>query len=154
VPTLPCLGNGFRLDKQEAVGADQLGLLAGAGLVGAAWSGRWSFVFILFVVVTGGNPVTQDGLEIGLDIVGVGLFVVLVSAAVHRAGALLVRILVVLVIPGSIGVISVIGVISDIGVIVAGAFVQFLVSVGLQVLDCFFVAHCFLGSATVFAAGS
>ncbi|MEE3250705.1 MAG: hypothetical protein VX268_00460 [Actinomycetota bacterium] len=139
------------------MGADQLGLLAGAGLVGAAWSGRWSFVFILFVVVTGGNPVTQDGLEIGLDIVGVGLFVVLVFAAAHRAGALLVRILVVLVIPGSIGVIGVISVISDIsdiGVIVAEAFVQFLVSVGLQVLDCFFVAHCFLGSATVFAAGS
>ena len=78
-------------------------------------------------------------------------------AAAHRAGALFVRILVVLVIPGSIGVIGDIGdigVIGDIGDIVAGAFVQFLVSVGLQVLDCFFVAHCFLGSATVFAAGS
>jgi hypothetical protein len=139
------------------VGADQLGLLAGAGLVGAAWSGRWSFVFVFFVVVTGGNPVAQDGLEIGLDIVRVGLFVVLVFAAAHRAGALLVRILVVLVIPGSIGITGVTGVtgaIGVIGVIVAGALVQFLVSVGLQVLDCFFVAHCFLGSATVFAAGS
>ncbi|MEO2114019.1 MAG: hypothetical protein ABGX79_05695, partial [Acidimicrobiales bacterium] len=100
MPTLPCLGNGCRLDKQEAVGADQLGLLAGAGLVGPTWSGRWSFVFVFVVVVTGGNPVAQDGLEIGLDIVGVGLFVVLVFAAAHRAGALLVRILVVLAIPG------------------------------------------------------
>ncbi|MEO2113017.1 MAG: hypothetical protein ABGX79_00620, partial [Acidimicrobiales bacterium] len=115
------------------------------------------------VVVTGGNPVAQDGLEIGLDIVGIGLFVVLVFAAAHRAGALLVRILVVLAIPGSIGAIGVIGaigaigVIGSIGVIVAGALealVRFLVSVGFQILDCFFVAHCFLGSATVFAAGS
>jgi hypothetical protein len=77
-----------------------------------------------------------------------------VFAAAHRAGALLVRILVVLVIPGSIGITGVTGVTGAIGVIVAGALVQFLVSVGLQVLDCFFVAHCFLGSATVFAAGS
>ena len=53
-----------------------------------------------------------------------------------------------------IGDISDISSISDISDIIAEAFVQFLVSVGLQVLNCFFVAHCFLGSATVFAAGS
>jgi hypothetical protein len=155
VAALPHLGNRRRLDQQEAVRAGHLGLLSGDGLVAAPRSGRLDLVLvvIVIVIVAGSDPVAQYGLEVGLDVVWIGLLFIFVLVATSRLGTRFVLVLSV------VGVAFLFGflVVGDLTVAALRAFalgIAILVLAGLMVLGCFLVAHCFLRSVTLVAAGS
>ena len=77
--------------QQEAAGAHELVRLLGGDALGdlAGGSGLGDDLFVLVVLVVGGrDPVLEDGVEVGLDVVGVELVVVvLVLLALLAGGA-------------------------------------------------------------------
>ncbi|MAG51291.1 MAG: hypothetical protein CL405_01695 [Acidimicrobiaceae bacterium] len=163
--TFTGLGDGGRLDEQEAVWAGHLCLLPGGGLVARDGLGR-RCVLVLLVVVAGGDPVAQDGIQVSLDVVGIGLVVLVLPIATYHTWPLLILILVrvfpVLVVGTfhlfldfslEVGVLR--SLIFEVGVLRSLGFqVGAIILDGLQVLGLFLFAHFFLVSAVLVAAGS
>lgn len=76
-----------RMNDHEATLAGELTLTLdddSLGELGIAAINGGFFFFVILAVVRGGDPVLEDGVEIGLDVVGIRVFVVLVVVAGTR----------------------------------------------------------------------
>ena len=101
------LGHRLGLDEQETVRAVNLRLLpfnqAGRR---RRLRGRSFFFFFLFVVVAGGNPVLQNGVEVRLYLVRIGLVFLLVSSRIGGTRPDLILILILILIGAGFSVLE------------------------------------------------
>jgi len=90
--------------EQEAVGAREFVLLLGLHWLCVAGSrqrllrGALGFVVVIFIVITRRNPVFQDGVEVGFDIVFVVVIVVVVTGGPARCSDIVVVVVLVLLV--------------------------------------------------------